>query len=331
MSTVPNINSTSEEKTKAIEKSLFDNFCLNIMKILSEYTTMQRAIGPLLKRDEQFIGDYKSFVSLSKRYEREFFPKMFQNWAQTITMSGFIFDECIEIRLSSHNLLVNLPIIHEWGLRIAESKYIKNLEIILLQLAALYHKDEAVTSELKARLAELQPKLPNRTDMANLPAMIQQLAGGVDNMLKSNPEFKEQMPEGFDLQSMMTKLSQGEAMSKVMDSVKDGTWMGKFASGEFLTDIMKDDQIKALMNMDKEKKPTSFAELPVNLQPPGEPIIDSPNTGSSSSTPSGSTPSTNTGSGATIQSSLMNMIQSMSAQNPASTAIIVAEEIVEME
>jgi len=251
-------------------------------------------------------------------------------------MSGFIFDECIEIRLSSHNLLVNLPIIHEWGLRIAESKYIKNLEIILLQLAALYHKDEAVTSELKARLAELQPKLPNRTamgglDMANLPAMIQQLAGGVDNMLKSNPEFKEQMPEGFDLQSMMTKLSQGEAMSKVMDSVKDGTWMGKFASGEFLTDIMKDDQIKALMNMDKDKdkKPTSFAELPANLQPPGEPIIDSPNTGSSSFT--GSTPSTNTGSTATIQSSLMNMIQSMSAQNPASTATTVAEEIIEME
>lgn len=265
---------------------LFDSFEKNIAKILAGHVKVQRSVGPLSQRDEDFLLDYKRFVGLARRYERDFYMEMFENWSMKIDLPEFIFDEVIAYRLNNNSdglIIINLPVIHEWGLKNVDTKiYVDGLEIVLLTIAALLHRDDEMVSKLKERLNELQPKAvsgPSGSPLSGLNSEgFQKMFGGMLNgmigIMKENPEFKDQIPQEFNGEELSSMLVKKVMNPETIDKLRSGDIAT--AIPELGKSLINDPEIRSTitkMSGEDPNKPKTFAELPKELQPPGEPLL----------------------------------------------------------
>lgn len=262
--------------------SLYKIFMERMAKILSGHTKVQRSVGPLSKRDQAVVDEYKHFLKIGRKYEQDFYDDMFTAWSRSLVDPEFIFDEPIEFEVSRHeHFFINLPVLHEWGLRNVETKgYVAEIEKVLLTIASIFHPDERMANSLKNRLRELspQPRVPTGVPQGNplQGDMLKNMMGNMLNGIKNMPMFKDQLPENFDGNEFTNAVLGSKTMTNVLEDMKSGNF-----NMEKLGSIVEDPSLKEVFeklgDAEGEKKPTSFAELPKELQPPGEPLYPTGN------------------------------------------------------
>lgn len=271
-----------------VEEKLFHAFLLNISKILSGYTTLQRTLGPLSKRDENFINDYKHFIAYSKRYNKNFYVSMFTMWIQDNMVDVNLIFEPIRYRFENDDTIyIGMDIIHEWGLRIEDKRFIRNLEIIILRMIVLYHQDESTIKEAKERLNELQPPTAGpssgllgsdgKPSMQNITNLVGTMTKSFVSSIRNNPDLKDQIPSDDVIDSMMSKITNMEALGDITSSIQDGSIMTK--GGEIITKLMQDKELQGMFGSEGSEAGSgsgstvkTFSDIPAAIMPPGEPV-----------------------------------------------------------
>lgn len=287
------------------EEKLFHAFLLNVSKIMSGYTVLQRTLASLSKRDEHFITEYKDFISASRSYNKRFFAPMFTQWIQSIVDVNLIF-EPIEYRLIDRSdrtngranerdekiVCIRLDIIQEWGLRIDDKKFIRNLEIIILRMIVLYHDNEQTVSEAKDRLNELQPPQigpaagiigsDGRPNMQNIGGLVTPIFKTIVSNLRNNPDMKDQIPSDEQIDSMVSKITNMDAIGDITSSIQDGSIMTK--GSDIVTKLMQDKELQSMFQeidnpqgssssqLQSTTQVKTFADIPPSIMPPGEAI-----------------------------------------------------------
>ena len=255
---------------------LYSSFDILLSNVIKAYVDSQKQIGPLSTRDEKIITEFKWFLKLKRKYNRDFYDDMFKAWTKGITAPQFIFDEPIDFTLNrDEDFVIEMPVFHEWGLRVEASRIdVMRLEIVLLSIASIFHDDEDMIKDLEERIKELSPRSGKAGGFD--ASKIQGLMGNMLNSITEMPMFKDQLPEGFNGTEMMNAIINNKAMGDLMEDFKKGDF-----NMDKCQDIIKDPEMMKMMEKfgGSDGKPTSFAELPPALQPPGAPM--EPSEGSS--------------------------------------------------
>lgn len=263
-----------------------------IAKILASYIKEQRrSVGPLSHRDEDFISEYRHFLSVVRENETNFYDDMFKNWANQVIDPEFVFDEKIEYIVGRTRVIINLPVIHEWGLNTTK-ELIAELEVILIVLCATFNESPSVVERCQERLKEIKnenlpvvQKARRNIDLQGLGGMI----GPVFNTLLESmgPEMKEQLGPNFDANNVINTLINNPKTKDIITSMQNGD-LGNLQ--DKVKELTQDQELKNLAtSLVNDGRPTDFKDLPSELQPPGSPTPPSSPPSSSSSTTIGTT------------------------------------------
>lgn len=263
-------------------EGIYKKFQSLIAKILASYTKEQRKIAPLSSRDEQFISDYKHFIMVArdaKERGQTFYDEMFREWANRVIEPELIFDDPIQYQVGRTNVSINLPIIHEWGLNTDEAA-VNELDLILVVLCATFSENQDIVERCKERLVEMEKsKMPVQASRGGRrPFDMQQfgsMMGPIFNSLMEGmaPEMKEQLGPDFDANNIINSLVNNPKTKDIINSMQNGDMASLPDKVKGLT---QDKDLQDLAaSMVGEGKPTSFEELPSELQPPGSPTSSS--------------------------------------------------------
>lgn len=281
----------STDKEKSVEKILFDNFFKHIAKIIACYNKKQRELDlDISKKGKEFLERYRKFIQVSRDYDKAFYPQMFSTWANSIIEPNLIWENPILFSFINgkhqYEIVIDIPMIQQWALSYDETKLqLNGLEFILLNICALYHRNDKMVEELKERIEEMTPKPAavssplgplGNLDLGNFQQMFGKIIAGAFNAMKAND------PEGaggMDGEEFAAKIQESNVIGKVADKMKSGELVTGIMKGDYSTlqnmasELMQDEGLKKMMS-DLEGKPQRFDQLPKEIQPPGSPLGD---------------------------------------------------------